>query len=202
MTLKDVLSRKNFKKCVNFHGHLCPGLSMGYRAATAGLDWLREKRAEDEELVAIVETDACGTDAVQVVTGCTFGKGNFICKDYGKTAFTFLSRGTGEGVRLSMKKGAFNLSERHGELLGKVMANSATDSERTEFRKIHIQRSHDILSMPLEDLFSVKPVHVTMPEKAKIEPSKPCAICGEPTMGSKLERVDGRHVCRGCVEEK
>jgi len=38
---------------------------------------LGENRAEDEEIVAVVETDACGADAIQVRTGCTFGKGNF-----------------------------------------------------------------------------------------------------------------------------
>ncbi len=37
-----------------------------------------EKRAVDEEIVAVVETDACFSDAVQVMTGCTFGKGDFI----------------------------------------------------------------------------------------------------------------------------
>ena len=62
--------------------------------------WLAEQRSEDEEIVAIVENDACSADAVQVITGCTFGKGNFIHKDYGKMALTLLSRNTGRGVRI------------------------------------------------------------------------------------------------------
>jgi len=66
----------DFKRCVEFHGHICPGLSIGYRAALAGMDRLNEERAPDEEIVAIVETDACSADAVQVLTGCTFGKGS------------------------------------------------------------------------------------------------------------------------------
>ncbi len=33
-----------------------------------------------------------------MITGCTFGKGNFIYRDYGKTAFTFFNRDTGKGV--------------------------------------------------------------------------------------------------------
>ena len=41
------------------HGHVCGGLAIGYKAATTGMDWLKGKRALDEELVAIVETDAC-----------------------------------------------------------------------------------------------------------------------------------------------
>lgn len=38
----------------------------------------------DEEMVAIVENDSCAVDAIQVLTGCTLGKGNLIFRDYGK----------------------------------------------------------------------------------------------------------------------
>ena len=46
-------------------------------------------RSRDEELVAVVETDMSGVDAIQFLTGCTFGKGNLIHKDYGKNAFSY-----------------------------------------------------------------------------------------------------------------
>lgn len=60
MSSESILASDLFKKCIDFHGHLCPGLSLGYQAATAGMDWRSAHRAEDEEIVAIVETDACG----------------------------------------------------------------------------------------------------------------------------------------------
>lgn len=41
----------------------------------ANMEALKSLRAEDEEIVAIVENDACGVDDLQCVTGCTFGKG-------------------------------------------------------------------------------------------------------------------------------
>ena len=66
----------DFGKCIEFHGHTCPGLAIGFRAARTLMERLGVKKAPDEELVAIVETDACGADAIQVMTGCTFGKGN------------------------------------------------------------------------------------------------------------------------------
>ena len=77
MNRKEPLKDQDFQRCADFHGHVCPGLAIGYRAAKAGMEWLSANRAEDEEVVAIVETDACGADAIQVLTGCTFGKGNF-----------------------------------------------------------------------------------------------------------------------------
>ena len=59
MKTEDPLEREDFKKCVDFHGHVCPGLAIGYVAGKTGLEWLKENRAEDEEIVSIVETDAC-----------------------------------------------------------------------------------------------------------------------------------------------
>jgi formylmethanofuran dehydrogenase subunit E len=202
--MKDLELTKDddFKRCVDFHGHICPGLSLGYRASKAGLAWLKENRAEDEEVVAIVESDACCADAVQVMTGCTFGKGNFMYKDYGKVAFTFLSRNTGRGVRIALKEGAFTLNDRHQELMRRMGEGSATEAEKEEFRQIHLKTSLDLLKMPFEQLFSLKPVQTQLPERARIEPSRPCARCGEPTMPSKLADVDGVLVCRACREHE
>jgi len=92
-----------FEDAVSFHGHVCPGLAMGYRMACAGLDALAETRAPDEEIVAVVENDACGVDALQVLSGCTFGKGNLIFRDYGKSVYTLYSRTSGVGVRVVWK---------------------------------------------------------------------------------------------------
>jgi len=58
-----------YEEIIQFHGHECPGIAMGYRMATAAMDKLDSIRAEDEEIVAIVENDACGVDALQCVTG-------------------------------------------------------------------------------------------------------------------------------------
>ncbi len=59
MNVQDMLAIEDLKKCADFHGHICPGLILGYKAAKKGLDMLNEQRAEDEEMAAIVETDAC-----------------------------------------------------------------------------------------------------------------------------------------------
>ncbi len=38
----------------------------------------------------------CGVDAIQVLTGCTYGKGNLIHRDLGKMAFSFYRRTDGK----------------------------------------------------------------------------------------------------------
>jgi len=202
MNKQEIMNSEDFIKCVDFHGHICPGLSIGYKATKVAMEKLKEGRADDEEIVAIVETDACSADAVQVLTGCTFGKGNFIYKDHGKMVLTLLSRKTGQGIRVAMRPGAFSPDETHLALLHKVMRGEANEEEKKRFYDIHIQRSRDVLEMPDNELFAVTTVQVELPEKARIEPSEPCARCGEPTMRTKLETFDGRGLCRDCIKSQ
>ncbi|MBM4036552.1 MAG: formylmethanofuran dehydrogenase [Planctomycetes bacterium] len=105
---------RDLEQVVKFHGHFCGGILIGYRAAKAALEHLAAGRAEDEELVAIVENDSCAVDAVQVLTGCTLGKGNLHFRDYGKHVYTFALRPSGRAVRVSRKPGR-HLS--HDEML-------------------------------------------------------------------------------------
>jgi formylmethanofuran dehydrogenase subunit E len=55
-----------------------------------------------EELVAIVETNNCFSDGIQLVTGCTFGNNGLIYRDYGKTAVT-VARRDGATIRIALK---------------------------------------------------------------------------------------------------
>ena len=200
MKAAEIMQSDDFKRCQDFHGHVCPGLAIGYRASKIALSWLEEKRSLDEELVTVVENDACCVDAVQVLTGCTFGKGNFIYKDHGKMVFTFFSRQTGQGVRLSMVSGALAPDKRHLELIDKMRDGTATEEDQKEFEGLHGLRTSQILEKPSEALFKVEPTTVALPPKAKIEQSQPCAKCGEPVMPSKMERSGGEMICRGCLE--
>jgi formylmethanofuran dehydrogenase subunit E len=200
MSAEAILASDLFKKCLDFHGHLCPGLALGYHAAQAGMQWLDAQRAEDEEVVAIVETDACCADAVQVITGCTFGKGNFIYRDYGKIAFTFFSRATGKGVRIARTAEKEDpVSPEHRNLLDKIRQQTATEAERLQLDRMHAEASRCILDKQPQALFTITEVTVPLPQKASVEPSVNCDRCKEPVMGSKLEHVAGERVCRGCL---
>ena len=44
------------RQAVEFHGHMCPGLAVGVRAAEIALREIGP-HAQDEEIVAVVETD-------------------------------------------------------------------------------------------------------------------------------------------------
>ena len=77
-----------WQKCVAFHGHGCGGLAVGFRAVLYAWELFEsDSTSEDEEIVCIAETDACGVDAIQALLSCTVGKGNLIFNLQGKNAF-------------------------------------------------------------------------------------------------------------------
>ena len=201
MNTGQVINSDEFKKCVDFHGHLCPGLSIGYKASKAAMAWLEENRAADEEIVAIVETDACSADAIQVVTGCTFGKGNFIFKDYGKMALTLFSRKTGRGVRVVRRPGDLSQNKPDSDLFQKIRNGEAGENEKSRFNELRLKQCRDMLEMPDNELFVIDPVQIKPPPAARVEASELCDKCKEPTMKTKLSLVDGKKMCRGCIEQ-
>ena len=194
---------KSFNDAVSFHGHSCPGLALGYRAAQYAMDALRAGRCDDEELVCIVENDACGIDAIQVVTGCSAGKGNLIFRDLGKHAYTFIDRRCNRAIRIVQRPEPLieRIDPRASALRPKVMSGTATREEIAEFQTRQASVIEKILAMPVEDLFLIKETAPGMPEKARIFRSVQCAECGEMVAEHRARVKDGKFVCIPCAGE-
>ncbi len=186
-------------RVVDFHGHMCPGLAMGIRAAEVALAEVGPHSA-DEEVVAVVETDMCAVDAIQFLTGCTFGKGNLIHLDYGKNAYTFIRRSDGHAVRVSTRPGAFGDDPERAELRAAISSGTATDAQRKQFWELQRARSLDLLEAPIERLYEVRKVDAEVPARARVFRSVPCDACGEPTMPPRIREVEGRQLCPPCAE--
>jgi len=198
--LVEEISRLNedLRRVAEFHGHVCPGLIYGYRAAKAALSALGA-RAVDEELVAIVENDSCAVDAIQVLTGCSFGKGNLIFRDYGKSVYTFLNRDTGQGVRISVDFREEESPE-DNEVLRKYMSGDRSDEVVKDVARRKARKVRAILEAPQELVLTIRPVSETPPPRARIFPSGRCSTCGEKVMEPRLRLQDGKPVCLACLE--
>jgi formylmethanofuran dehydrogenase subunit E len=194
---------KSYSDAVAFHGHSCPGLALGYRAAQYAMDALKAGRSDDEELVCIVENDACGVDAIQVVAGCSVGKGNLILRDFGKHAYTFIDRKYSRAIRLAQHPEPVieRIDPEAATLRPKVMGGTATKKEMTEFQKRQEAVIEKILAMPVEDLFLIKETKPAIPEKARIFRSVQCASCGEMVAEHRARVSDGKFVCIPCAGE-
>jgi len=192
--------QQTLEQVVRFHGHMCPGLAMGIRAAEVALDEIGA-HAVDEDVVAVVETDMCGVDAIQFLTGCTFGKGNLVHHDFGKNVYTFIRRSDGKAVRISTRPGGWGEPDPEWEaLFAKVRAGVGSTEERQRFGTLHRQRCDRVLNAPLDDLYEVREVSTAAPQQARVFASVDCASCGEPTMETRVRRLDGRELCRPCFE--
>lgn len=184
---------------VEFHGHMCPGLAMGVQAAQIALREIGP-HAKDEEVVAVVETDMCAVDAVQFLTGCTFGKGNLIHRDWGKNAYTFYRRSDGRAVRITARPDAWQRNPEHRELFAKVQSGQASPKDRARFQEVHDSESQKLLALDPDDLFAVQEVTGSPPQRARIHASVTCARCGEATMETRIRRLDGRELCPPCLD--
>ncbi len=104
--------KEKFERAAAFHGHRCPGLAIGVRAAEEAVRLLGTA-----ELYCMAESSACYIDGIQALCGCTVGNGRLKFHPTGKTAFSFYTAG-GEGVRLLLKPAGGGMSrEEHIDFL-------------------------------------------------------------------------------------
>ena len=82
----------------NFHGYAAPGLLIGaYMVELA-----KRHLPPDTLFEAMVETDKCLPDAVQLLTLCSTGNRRMKIKSLGRYALALFDKYTGEGVRVSL----------------------------------------------------------------------------------------------------
>ena len=198
---REILSKEDFNQCVKFHGHLCPGLAIGFRAAQVLMKRLGVRKAPDEELVVMVETDACGADAIQVMTGCTFGKGNFIFKNYGKHAFSLMDRKRGTGVRVCLRPDIFKNDAEFLLLFERVQNEEASPVELERFGQLQMEKTKKILDGDSDFLFKIEEISPDIPAKARVIESGICDLCGEPTKRDFLLQRDGKQICILCDQK-
>ncbi len=188
----------DLRDVIQFHGHLCPGLALGYRVAKAALRELKAGRPQDEELVAIVENDSCAVDAIQFVTGATFGKGNLIFRDYGKHIYTFYSRG-GRGIRISEDYRGFEGDARFPALKQRQEAGEDVSRDMEAYK---MEQAAAILHADEKELLAITTAAGPPPQEARIRGSVRCALCGEKFMESRSRVRNGKIVCIPCSEKE
>ena len=115
-------------------GHKCPSMVLGLRAGAAALNKLDVKRDRDAELTLLADIGENHwaldyVDGLQVITGCTTGKGNLILTYKGKLSFLLINVEKKKAVRITpraemvlsfRKTDFFNLYRRRGTGASKV----------------------------------------------------------------------------------
>jgi len=192
------------RRAGELHGHLCSYLAYGVVAGYTAMRELGVTSRGMEEVVAIVKTNNCFSDGIQMVTGCTFGNNALIYRDLGKTAVT-VARRDGTAVRLALDPEF--VEARDGEypeateLWNKIVARRepATAEEQERMMRLFAEMSYKELRRPVSEMFRIKRMKIEVPEYAPIYASVRCAACGEGVMESRARVRDGKPICIDCA---
>jgi len=195
------------ERAKEFHGHICPFVVLGLRASEIalgrlGLSKAGEKETVGEEVLAIVECNNCFTDGVQVATGCTIGNNSLIYLDTGKNAVTIVRRGDWRGVRVYVDseklRGKYFKKEAIGLFEKVVTKREGTEEDSEKLNRLWTEIGLEMMNLP-EGEFKIEELKVKEIERAPIFESIKCEKCGELAMKTRIEYVEGKAVCLGCL---
>jgi len=187
-----------------FHGHKCPAMPLGLRVGAAAMNKLGVERAKDGQLLALVELGeghcaTCFGDGIQMITGCTFGKGNIKRLQYGKWGLTLVDTKSGQAVRVTPRAET-------------MLANKQTDFF-TKYRMRGIPASQvppevveplveKVMSIPDGQLLIVSDIFQhELPEKVDSFDSFVCDLCGEMVVEGYGRPLGDKKVCQPCYEK-
>jgi formylmethanofuran dehydrogenase subunit E len=89
-----------YEDVVLFHSHNCSTLALWYRMSLAAMNHLDCGRSDSGELISVINHDSCGLDAVQMITGCTFGNENLVLRSSSSDVLTLYDTASERGVRV------------------------------------------------------------------------------------------------------
>ena len=115
------------------------------------------------------------SDAIQVMLGCSVGKGNLLFHMTGKQAFTFYNRNNNKSVRLLLKP----------------KPNNITREESLSYYQ----------SKKPEDLFTVMAPKIPLPKQARIFDSYVCDCCKEVTGSNWIRLLGDQKLCIDCYHD-
>jgi formylmethanofuran dehydrogenase subunit E len=187
-----------------FHGHKCPAMPLGLRVGAAAMNRLGVDRSPDGQLVALVELGDdhcahCFADGIQVITGCTYGKGNIRQLNYGKWGVTLVDRASRRAVRVVPKTEAM-LANKQSDFFTKYREKGIPASRvPAEVVEPLIEK---VMAVPDDMLLNIgAPFDHPLPKKIEAFAGFACDLCGEMTVEGYGRPLGDKKVCIPCYEK-
>ena len=186
-----------------FHGHKCPAMPMGLRVGAAALNALNADRTGDSALLAVLDLgeDHCATcfaDGIQVITGCTFGKGNIKKTHKGKWAVTLIDKKAQKAVRVTPKAEAMKANKETAffkDYREKGVPPTQVPDDVVDPLVVKVMTAPDEMIMNISEVYECK--HQDRPHSFD---SFVCPECGEMTVEKYSRRRGHKKVCIDCAE--
>ena len=187
-----------------FHGHKCPAMPNGLRVGAAAMNALGVERTGDGALHAFLDLGenhcaTCFGDGIQVITGCTFGKGNISRTHKGKWALTLVDKKTNRAVRVTPKAEAM-LQNKKSEFFTKYRGKGVPATQVPD--EVVEPLVQMVMNAPEEKMMTVSEVfEYQWNEPAHSFNSFVCEDCGEMTVMEYGRIKDDKKVCIDCANK-
>ncbi len=193
-----------FEAGLKLHGHRCPAMPLGLRAGAAAMNRLGVERAADSQLMALIEIgdDHCATcfaDGVQMITGCTFGKGNIKKLHYGKWGLTLIDKKSGRAVRVCPKAEVMAATKQTDFFQNYRMKGVPASQVPEEVVNPLIER---VMTTPEAQLLNISEVfEYKWTDPPHSFDSFVCELCGEMVVEPYARILGEKKVCIPCREK-
>jgi len=127
---------EEYRKAGEKHGHLCPGLAIGVRAASIAIEKLEISDLNNGCNFCMPECEGCFIDGIKSVLNVSQEQGTLIQHTTGTPVFNFYNLANGKSVRL------------------RIRARDLTDKEKA---------IREILTLAPEEVFDEEPVELDLP---------------------------------------
>jgi formylmethanofuran dehydrogenase subunit E len=118
------IEKTPWEQVVEFHGHTCPEIALGFRVAQIASRELGIRPSSNSELIVTALTHSCAVDAFQVLNHATYGRGNLLIHEKNQHIYHFQYSGLSEGLQISI------CSEILERLSGDLESDHLTQRER------------------------------------------------------------------------
>lgn len=176
-----------WEQVIDFHGHTCPGVAIGFRVAQLAQRELGIKPAQDSELLVAAETRSCALDAFQVLNKATLGRGTLRIEEKGKHVYYFHYTGTGAILRIGVK--------------GPVIEHTAppqTFASPRQKQNWALENVQYVLSTPEEDFCTLQKLEGSLEKPASSSQWGTCQSCQEAVRLTQAVETDGKILCADC----
>ncbi len=194
---KTMLVDFKLKQSVDFHGHLCSDLAIGYRVSLYALQKLALELLAPTSLRIIIENNTSAVDAVQRLTGCTLGNARLQVHDYGKHVYTFLYQDAC-ALQVAIKSDAIPNNPEFLALEARLQNQQASMQETARYQILLDELVTHWLKTPFDTLFESQHTTALWPEKPVTSAMVLCDRCHQPVVKTHLVIQNGERLCQVC----
>lgn len=142
------IEKTPWEQVIDFHGHTCPGIALGYRVATIAQKELGLRPTPESELLVKASTRSCALDAFQIINKATLGRGTIRVEETHQSIYQFYFTGTHEILKITLNP----------SLMDQLASTEQKGMSPREMQNKNLEAIQKILSLEETDFCTIERV--------------------------------------------